>query len=301
MALLSLEFLVLGLSNVLSYDVFVLRCRCDPASDAPSLSLVEVKLNLAQPNQSIVIPLSLAMARALPQCGVLTTAGYLSLRSRDNVPNVGNVWDPEAQQAVTVAKYARAVSRARFNDVPQFPPPRPQSPDARSRHSGDSYETSDPSRRIGLADHPVHARFSPERVPAPRDRSHSPGCHRHPRSRDQWVGDHGNEVVLNATQVAESAALTQVRGVFEVKLWLAFSDNGALSARLIPISFHFLRTFSNLKNLLRARSTPLKSTLRPTAASMMPCWPAWPPTLMRAVSHPSSVRPSSDSVPPALC
>ena len=105
------------------YDVFVLRCRRDPASDAPSLSLVEVKLNLAQPNQSIVIPLSLAMARALPQCGVLTTAGYLSLRSRDNVPNDGFLWDPEAQQAVTVAKLARAVGRARFNDVPQFPPP----------------------------------------------------------------------------------------------------------------------------------------------------------------------------------
>ena len=80
-------------------------CRRDPGSDAPSLSLVEVKLQLL-PQASIVIPLTLAMARALPHCGVLTTAGYLSLASRDLVPNDGNLWDSEQLQAVPVHKLA---------------------------------------------------------------------------------------------------------------------------------------------------------------------------------------------------
>ena len=145
-----------------------MRCRRDPGSDAPSLPLVEVKLRLALPHPATVILLSLAMAMALPHCGVLTTVGYLSLRSRDRVPNDGCLWDPEQLQAVPVNKLARAVARARFNETPQFPP-RPQSPDMRSRHSEDSCETNDPNRRSGLADHPVNARFSPERVPAPRN------------------------------------------------------------------------------------------------------------------------------------
>ena len=85
------------------YDVFILRCRRDPGSDAPSLSLVEVKLSLALPHPPMVIPLSLAMARALPHCGVLTAVGYLSLQSRDQVPNDGSLWDPELLQAVPVS------------------------------------------------------------------------------------------------------------------------------------------------------------------------------------------------------
>ena len=148
--------------------------------------------------------------------------------------------------------------RRRFNDTPQFPP-RQQSPDMRSRHSQESSETHDPNRRGGFAEHPVNAHFSPEHVPAPRERSHSLGRPRRPRGRDQW-NDHGNEVVLNATKVAESAALTQVRGIFEITKWLSFSDNGVLTAQAVINNMtvaaegHLIRNHPNL-----ARSwTPLR-------------------------------------------
>ena len=126
---------------------------------------------------------------------------------------------------------ARAVARARFYDMPQFLP-RPPSPDMRSHHSRDSYDTNDPNRRGDLAEQPVNAHFPPERAPASRERSHSPGRPRRPRGRDHR-NEHGNEVLLNAIQVAESAALTQVRGIFDIVKWLSFSDNGALTAQAV--------------------------------------------------------------------
>ena len=129
-------------------------------------------------------------------------------------------------------KLARAAARAQFTKVPEFAG-RPVSPDARSRHSGDSYGTSDPRAYGDSSFIPVN---SPDRSQDRRDRSrsHSPRRHRD-RSRDsreRW-SDHGNELVLNATQVAESASLTQVRGILGLMKFLAFSENGQRSSQAV--------------------------------------------------------------------
>jgi hypothetical protein len=58
--------------------------------------------------------------------------------------------------------------------------------------------------------------------------------------------------VLNATQVAESAALTQVRGIFDITKWLAFTDNGASSTQAVINNMtaaaeqHLMRQHSSL-------------------------------------------------------
>ena len=57
---------------------------------------------------------------------------------------------------------------------------------------------------------------------------------------------------MNATQVAESAALTQVRGIFDITKWLAFTDNGASSTQAVinnmtaAVEQHLVNQHSNL-------------------------------------------------------
>ena len=74
---------------------------------------------------------------------MLTTAGFLSIPCRNLLPLEGLVWDSDNDHAVQINKLARAAARALFAEVPEFAN-RPTSPDARSRHSEDSYGTCDP-------------------------------------------------------------------------------------------------------------------------------------------------------------
>ena len=74
--------------------------------------------------------------------------------------------------------------------------------------------------------------LSPDRRDRSRSRSPRRRRDRSRDSRDRWE-NHGNELVLNATQVAESAALTQVRGIFELPKFMIFSENMQRSSQAV--------------------------------------------------------------------
>ena len=219
------------LESMRAFDLYWLRCTPDPETGSTAPRLLRLKQTSREAGIPRPVPLTISMARVLPSCGVLTTAGYLSSPSRDALPFDAMLWDADASCAVPVARLARALARAHFADTPATPA-RPPSPDVQSRHSGESYGTNNP-RELGGA---PYLPFSPDRPAPDRDRSRSRSPRRHrDRSRDsreRW-GEHGNELVLNATQVAESAALTQVRGIFDICKFMAFSETGRGSSQAI--------------------------------------------------------------------
>ena len=210
------------------FDLFWLRCERDPESGVTAPRLLMLKQSLATKGVPRPFPVTLAIARALPACGVLTTAGFLSIPCRDQLPFDGLVWDSDSGRSTSIAKLVRASARAQFAEIPEFAG-RAASPDAQSRHSGDSYGTNDPRALGGEPFIPVP---SPDRRDRSRSRSPRRRRDRSRESRDRW-SDHGNELVLNATQVAESAALTQVRGIFELAKFMIFSENMQRSSQAV--------------------------------------------------------------------
>ena len=216
------------LERMRQFDLFWLRCERDQQSGITAPRLLMLNQSLSARGVPRPFPVTLTIARALPSCGVLTMAGYLSIPCRDLLPYDGLVWDTDNGRPMTIAKLARASARAQFAEIPEFAG-RPASPDAQSRHSGDSFGTNEPRAAGGEAFNPVP---SPDRRDRSRSRSPRRRRDRSRDSRDRW-DNHGNELVLNATQVAESAALTQVRGIFELPKFMIFSENMQRSSQAV--------------------------------------------------------------------
>ena len=98
-----------------------LRCEKDSETGVTAPRLLKLKQGLAEAGVLRPFPVTLAIARALPSCGVLTTAGYLSIPCRDLLPYDGLVLDNDGNRAVPVHKLTRAAARAQFAEVPEFP------------------------------------------------------------------------------------------------------------------------------------------------------------------------------------
>ena len=70
------------------FDLYWLRCEPDPATGAVAPRLLKLKQGLVG-GVPRPFPVTLAMARALPSCGVLTTAEFLSIPCRELIPLEG--------------------------------------------------------------------------------------------------------------------------------------------------------------------------------------------------------------------
>ena len=209
------------------WDLFCLRLKRDPNPSENTVSLLELK-TLTAAQVPVPFPVTLDVAKLLPSCGVLTVGGATSLNIVDVLPYNAILWDSKTNLPVTVAKlhregtfaksYKSAFSRHRDPDCPPAPPSPVRS------HA--SFETVD--GRLGFEDLVLHDR---EPRNDHHDRHPPRGADRDSRKPSREL--HGTELVMNATQVAESAALAQARGSFDRSKYAIFLEDGATTSQSI--------------------------------------------------------------------
>ena len=219
--------------EISEWNAYCLRFTQAPSGN--SISLVELVLPAVTPAPP-PFPVTIEMANLLPSCGVLTVGGATSLNLRAMLPHNATLWDSAAGTTVAVAKleregfFKRSVISAFSHHRDAEREPRPNEPPSPVR-SFASFDTLIDGRALGLDDLVLHDREPRPLIDQRREPQYSRDFDRDERGRDRER--HGTELVMNATQVAESAALAQARGSFDRDKYRLFLEEGASTSQSI--------------------------------------------------------------------